>query len=81
MRHALSYSRLSPSLSLFFLRLHHNTALSETGEFSAALRGLVVQVWSEGVSTLHCPRAQLELTGVMRRTTHNTTRTLSQVDI
>ena len=60
-------------------RLHYGAAVTESSDFSAALRELVLQVWSEGVSTLYCPRAHLELAGLMRQTTENTTTTLVQV--
>lgn len=67
------HTYLSPS------RLHYDSATSESGSFSAALKELVLQVWSEGVSTLYTPRAHLEMAGLMRQATENTTGTLMQV--
>ena len=53
--------------------------MMDSGRFSAALRGLVVAVWGEGVSTLHCPRPRLELAGLMRKVVNHTAKTLTQV--
>ena len=74
-----SITLCEPDLYLSPSRLHYGSAMSESGDFSAALRELVLQVWSEGVGTLYTSKAHLEMAGLMRQTTENTTGTLIQV--
>ena len=69
--------------------LCHGSGISETWEFSTALKRLVEIVWVErregerervsSSSRSLCSRAGLELIGLLRRTTENTANTLCQV--